>query len=67
MNRQMSVVLLVIGIVLLIFGISAADSFGSEVSEFFTGSPTNKTIWLVIGGIACVIVGLLGFARKPAR
>ena len=58
MNRIMSLALLAGGIVLLVFGISATESFGSDVSRFFTGSPTDKAIWMLIGGIAATVVGL---------
>jgi hypothetical protein len=57
MNKPLGIALLVIGIVLIIFGINASESFGSDVSRFFTGSPTDKSIWLLIGGIASAIVG----------
>ena len=33
-------------VVLLIWGISTADSSASEISEFFTGSPTDKAMVL---------------------
>lgn len=65
MNRGISVALLVVGIVLLIWGVSATESFSSDVSEFFTGSPTDKAVWLLIGGIAAAIVGLFGLLRGP--
>jgi hypothetical protein len=39
----------------------------SDVSRFFTGSPTNKTVWLLIGGGVAVIVGLFGSFRWPNR
>jgi hypothetical protein len=65
MNKGMSVALLVVGIVLLIWGVSATESFSSDVSRFFTGSPTNKAVWLLIGGIVGVIVGLFGLLRGP--
>ncbi len=48
------------GIVLIIFGISAADSFSSDVSNFFTGSPTDKAIWMLIIGTVLTVVGLGG-------
>ena len=64
MNKGIGLALLAIGIVLLVFGINASESVGSEVSEFFTGSPTNKAIWLLIGGIAAIIVGGLAMLRK---
>ena len=58
MNKIFSLALLVGGLVLVIFGIQATDSFSSDVSRFFTGSPTDKAIWMLIGGIVATIVGL---------
>lgn len=58
MNKAFSLALLVGGIVLMIIGINATNSFGSDVSRFFTGSPTDKSIWLLIGGIVASVVGL---------
>jgi len=63
MSKGISVALLVVGIVLMIWGVSASDSFSSDVSRFFTGSPTNKAIWLLIGGIVAAVVGLFGLLR----
>jgi len=63
MNKGMSVALLAVGIVLIIMGVSASVSFSSDVSRFFTGSPTDKTVWLLIGGIVAAIVGLFGLLR----
>jgi len=60
MNKLMSLVLLVVGIVLLVYGMSASDSIGSDFSRFFTGSPTDKTMWLIIGGAAASVVGAAG-------
>ncbi len=63
MNKGLSVALLVVGAVLLVLGINASDSFGSDVSRFFTGSPTDKAVWLMIGGILAGVVGLFGVLR----
>ena len=63
MNKLISVAILAVGIVLAIYGFSASDSFSSDVSRFFTGSPTDKTIWLLIGGIIAIIIGLAGLLR----
>ena len=65
MNKGLSIALLAVGVVLAIWGISAAESFGSDVSRFFTGSPTNKAIWLLISGILAGTVGLFGLLRSP--
>lgn len=63
MNRGIAIALLAGGIVLAIFGISAADSFSSDVSRFFTGHPTDKAMWMLIGGVAAAVVGLVGLLR----
>jgi hypothetical protein len=65
MNKGMSVALLVVGIILAVWGVNASESFSSDVSRFFTGSPTDKTVWLLIGGIVAGIVGLFGLLRAP--
>ena len=65
MNRGISIALLVIGIVLIILGVSALESFSSDVSRFFTGSPTNKAVWILIGGVVATIVGLSGAFSGP--
>jgi hypothetical protein len=63
MNKGISVALLVIGILSIIWGISVSDSFSSDVSRLFTGSPTDKAVWLLIGGVVVALVGLFGFLR----
>jgi hypothetical protein len=60
MNKIVFLALLIGGVVLMIIGINATNSFSSDVSRFFTGSPTDKAIWMLIGGIAATGVGLVG-------
>lgn len=60
MIKAISLALLAGGIVLAIFGIAAMNSTGSDISRFFTGAPTDKAMWLVIGGIITSVVGLVG-------
>jgi hypothetical protein len=65
-QRLIGIVLLVVGIVLLVMGIRATDSFASQFSKFFTGSPTDRAIWLTIGGIVAILAGATS-AMLPAR
>ena len=58
MKKFVSPALLAGGAVLMIIGINATNSFSSDVSKFFTGSPTDKAIWMLIGGAVSAIVGL---------
>ena len=63
MNKAISIALIAGGIVLIVLGVNATKSFGSDVSRFFTGSPTDKAIWMLIGGIVATAVGLFGTTR----
>ena len=64
MNKIVSIALLVGGVVLMIFGINATNSFSSDVSRFFTGSPTDKAVWMLLGGTVATVVGLVGTLRS---
>ena len=63
MNKPISLALLVGGIILIIYGISANDSTASGFSRFFTGNPTDKTMWLLIGGAVATVIGAAGLLR----
>lgn len=63
MNKAISLALIAVGILLIIFGLNASNSFTSEVSRAFTGSPTDKAMWLLIGGVAAAVIGVFGFLR----
>ena len=60
MNKIISLALLVGGIVLMVVGINATNSFSSDVSRFFTGSPTDKAVWMLLGGVVAAVTGLAG-------
>jgi len=64
MYKIFALTLLVAGVVLVVIGISASQSLGSDISRFFTGSPTDKAIWMLVGGVVLFIVGLLGLLRR---
>ncbi len=64
MTKSISVALLAGGILLLIFGINAYNSSSSDISRFFTGSATDKSIWMLVGGVAMSVLGLVGLSRK---
>jgi hypothetical protein len=60
MNKMSSLILLVAGVLLLVWGLNASDSIGSSFSRFFTGNPTDKAMWLLIGGTVASAVGAGG-------
>jgi hypothetical protein len=63
MNKPLSLALLVGGIILIAYGLNASDSIGSSFSRMFTGSPTDKTIWLLVGGLVAAAIGVGGLMR----
>jgi hypothetical protein len=63
MNKIISLALLIGGIALIIYGVSAADSIGGRFTRFFTGSPTDETVWMLLGGIVATVVGAGGILR----
>jgi hypothetical protein len=64
MSKAISLAILAGGIVLLIFGINAYDSTSSDISRFFTGSATDKSMWMLVGGAIVTVLGLVGLLRK---
>lgn len=62
MNRAISFVLLAGGIVFIILGINASNSSASDFSRFFTGSATDKSLWMLAGGILATVLGLAGLS-----
>ena len=63
MNKIVSLALLVGGVLLVIIGVNATNSFSSDVSRFFTGSPTDKAVWMLIGGTVAAVIGLVMTVR----
>lgn len=67
MNKGIGIALLVVGIALIIYGIGASDSLNSDVSRTFTGAPTDKTLWLLLGGSAAAIIGAVMTFRSSSK
>lgn len=68
MKRSIPSALLAVGIALLVWGKKSLDSRDSDLSRTVTGLPTDRSIWLTIGGIASTVVGLAGIlmSRRAA-
>jgi hypothetical protein len=67
MTKAFSIALIVGGIVLLYFGGQAFNSVSSDVSRFFTGSPSNKAIMLIVGGVVATLAGITGMALSGRK
>ena len=58
MNNIAGLAILALGVVLLVFGFNESHSLSSDVSRTFTGNPTDRSMWLIIGGAVAVIAGI---------
>jgi hypothetical protein len=67
MNKLLSIAILIGGIALIVMGINATNSFNSDVSRFFTGSPTDKAVWMLIGGIVAALIGFTTLMRNSKQ
>lgn len=67
MNKALGLAFVVAGLALIVFGINASDSLGSDITRFFTGTPTDKSMWLLIGGIAAAVLGLVLSGRRSVK
>lgn len=63
MTKSFSLALLVAGIAMIAYSLSSSNSVVSSFSRLFTGSPTDKTVWLMIGGVAAASFGFAGALR----
>jgi hypothetical protein len=65
MSKVLSFAILIVGIVLLVYGLNAGNSFLSETKEAVTGTPTDKSMALIIVGVIAIVVGGLStFFRR---
>lgn len=67
MSKAISLALIAGGVVLLYFGGQSFHSLSNDVSRVFTGAPTNKTIWLIAGGVAATLAGLIGLTVSSGK
>jgi len=66
MNKNtIAIAMLVAGIALLAWGFQMYGAFDSKVSRAFSGSPTDKAMWTMIGGAVLAAAGAFQlFFRK---
>lgn len=62
--KIIGIALLVIGLGLGYWGYEVSGSLSSQFNEAVKGSPTDKVMWLYIGGAASFVVGLVLFFKK---
>jgi hypothetical protein len=67
MHKAIGVVCLAVGIMLLVWGYNTHQSFGSQLQETFTGSPSDKSMYMLISGAVLSIIGLFEVFRPAKR
>lgn len=65
MKLTLGLCLVVLGLVLLVLGVNASESFAADASRVFAGNSTGRAMWLLLGGVPAVIVGLVVSATNP--
>ena len=63
-KKTQSLTLIVVGVSLLIWGYQKSGGFGSQLSNAFTGSPSDNVMLLYISGAVCLIVGIYLSKKK---
>jgi hypothetical protein len=63
-TKVISLVLMIVGIGLAVWGFREADSPMGEVTETVTGSYSDETMMMLIGGAVSFVVGLYLFIKK---
>ena len=48
-------------LIMLVFGLNASESVSSEISELFTGQPSDRAMWMMIGGGILAALGVGAF------
>jgi uncharacterized membrane protein len=66
MPKITSIALLIVGLILLVYGLNASNSVSSSVSQAVNGSPSNKTIWLIALGVIGIVSGGIGVFRRSS-
>jgi hypothetical protein len=64
MNKNVSTILLVIGVVLLVLGLQEFGAFGSRISRALGRGPSERAWFLMIGGAVCTVFGGMGIFKK---
>lgn len=58
-QRIIGIALIILGVVLLIFGLNSSESVVDKVSESLTGRFTQATMKYIIGGAVSAVLGIV--------
>ena len=65
--RIAGLIILVVGVVALVMGLQATDSFTDRLSNTFTGHWTDKTNFWIVAGVAGIVGGIIMAAVGGGR
>ena len=57
-SKIIGIILIIAGVALILWGYNIYDSAGSQVSRAFSGDAPMEAWAGMIGGVACLIVGI---------
>ncbi|MCZ6843452.1 MAG: DUF3185 family protein [SAR324 cluster bacterium] len=67
MNRIIGLVLIAAGAIVGWLGWEEKQSLGSKLTETFSGSPSDKAVWMLIIAGVLIVVGVVALIRSPRR
>lgn len=67
MNKSISLAILAGGIMLLLFGVSEMNSVNSSISRIINGAPSDRVIWMLIGGVMMTVAGAAGLVLASRK
>ena len=59
--RTFGIIALIVGVILLGFGLNSTQAFSEKVVEGVSGRYTENTMWYIITGLAMIIGGVFAF------
>ena len=64
MVKVISLILIVVGIGLNLWGYQMSESIGSQLTQTVSGAMPDAVMYRYIAGMACFVVGLFLFLKK---
>jgi hypothetical protein len=63
-KKQLSIILLVVGLALIGWGYNVSGGFESQLSSTFSGRPSDEALVFYIAGGILALIGVVGLVKK---
>ncbi len=63
-KKQLSIILLVVGLGLIGWGYNVSGGFESQLSSAFSGRPSDEALIFYVAGGILVLIGAIGIFKK---